>query len=55
MLPELASAYRDRTWHRPGMILPGGPVVRAFHRIGWGWGGSWRSLKDLQHFSAEGR
>jgi hypothetical protein len=55
VLPELASAYRDRSWHRPGMILPGGPVVRAFDRIGWGWGGSWQSLKDLQHFSAEGR
>lgn len=55
VLPELASAYRDRSWHRPGMILPGGPVVRAFASIGWGWGGSWQSLKDLQHFSANGR
>jgi hypothetical protein len=54
VLPELASAYRDRSWHRPGMILPGGPVVRAFTRIGWGWGGSWQSLKDLQHFSDNG-
>jgi hypothetical protein len=55
VLPELAGAYRDRAWHRPGMILPGGPVVRAFARFGWGWGGSWHSLKDLQHFSANGR
>jgi hypothetical protein len=55
VLPELAGAYRDRSWRRPGMILPGGPVVRAFTRIGWGWGGSWTSLKDLQHFSANGR
>ncbi|WP_310961871.1 M15 family metallopeptidase [Nocardioides terrisoli] len=55
VLPELASAYLDRSWHRPGMILPGGPVVRAFASIGWGWGGSWHSLKDLQHFSANGR
>jgi hypothetical protein len=54
VLPELAGAYRDRAWHRPGMILAGGPVVRAFHRIGWGWGGSWHSLKDLQHFSQSG-
>ena len=54
VLPELAGAYRDRSWHRPGMILPGGPVVRAFASIGWGWGGSWQSLKDLQHFSANG-
>jgi hypothetical protein len=55
VIPELAGAYRDRSWHRPGMILPGGPVVRAFARIGWGWGGSWHSLRDLQHFSANGR
>ncbi|MGN6252700.1 MAG: M15 family metallopeptidase [Marmoricola sp.] len=55
VLPELASAYRDRTWHRPGMILRGGPVLRAFAAVGWGWGGDYRSLKDLQHFSANGR
>jgi hypothetical protein len=55
VIPELASAYRDRSWRRPGMILPRGPVVRAFARIGWGWGGSWHSLRDLQHFSANGR
>ncbi|WP_457112676.1 M15 family metallopeptidase [Marmoricola sp. URHA0025 HA25] len=54
VLPELASAYRDRGRVRPGMILPGGPVVRAFTAVGWGWGGSWHSLKDLQHFSANG-
>ena len=55
VLPELAGAYRDRSWRRPGMILSRGPVVRAFARIGWGWGGSWHQLKDLQHFSANGR
>jgi hypothetical protein len=55
VLPELAGAYRNRDRHRPGMILPAGPVVRAFARIGWGWGGSWHSLRDLQHFSANGR
>jgi len=54
VLPELASAYRDRSWHRPGMILRRGPVVRAFHGIGWGWGGRWHALKDLQHFSRSG-
>ena len=27
---------------------------RAFHAIGWTWGGDWRSLKDYQHFSANG-
>ncbi|RNL60596.1 M15 family peptidase [Nocardioides marmoriginsengisoli] len=54
VLPELAGSYTDRTWKRPGMILPDGPVVRAFTAIGWTWGGTWRSLKDLQHFSRSG-
>lgn len=54
VLPELAGAYTDRSWKRPGMVLPGGPVVRAFDSIGWTWGGTWRTLKDLQHFSANG-
>jgi hypothetical protein len=51
VLPELAGAYVNRSWHRPGMILPDGVVVRAFASIGWKWGGAWRSLKDYQHFS----
>ncbi len=52
--PELASAYLDRGWVRPGMILEGDPVVRAFDSIGWGWGGRWSSLKDWMHFSLSG-
>lgn len=55
VLPELASAYLDRSWHRPGMILPDGVVVRAFADVGWTWGGTWTSLQDLQHFSETGR
>ncbi len=55
VLPELASAYLDRTWRRPGMVSADGPVVRAFADIGWTWGGTWQSLKDLQHFSRNGR
>ncbi|MEV7430802.1 M15 family metallopeptidase [Nocardioides sp. NPDC092400] len=54
VLPELASAYLDRDDVRPGMVTPDGPVVRAFARIGWAWGGDYRSLKDYQHFSATG-
>nr|WP_235738874.1 M15 family metallopeptidase [Nocardioides alcanivorans] len=37
------------------MITADDPVVQAFARIGWGWGGSWNSLKDYQHFSASNR
>jgi hypothetical protein len=55
VLPELASSYLRRSWHRPGMIGPDSVVVREFARIGWSWGGSWSSLKDYQHFSATGR
>jgi hypothetical protein len=54
VLPELASAYLDRGNERPGMIHDGGPVVVAFERIGWTWGGRWRSPVDLHHFSETG-
>jgi hypothetical protein len=55
VLPELASSYLHRDHVRPGMIGPRGVVVRAFASIGWTWGGTWRSLKDYQHFSQNGR
>ena len=55
VLPELASSYLRRDWVRPGMITADGPVVRAFAAISWTWGGTWRSLKDLQHFSRNGQ
>jgi hypothetical protein len=54
VLPELASAYEDRSRVRPGMIGPGDVVTTAFADIGWTWGGSWRSQKDFMHFSATG-
>jgi hypothetical protein len=37
-----------------GLITARGPVVQAFSRIGWRWGGAW-SNPDYQHFSASGR
>lgn len=54
VLPELASAYVDRRQRKPGMIHSGDAVVQAFGAIGWTWGGTWRSPKDLMHFSATG-
>ncbi len=54
VLPELASAYLDRDRDRPGMIFDGGPVVAAFARIGWKWGGHWTSPVDRHHFSQTG-
>ena len=55
VLPELASAYLDRSRARPGMIRKGDAVTRAFAEVGWTWGGSWSSTKDIMHFSANGR
>lgn len=55
VLPELASAYLDRSNQRPGMILPGDAATQAFAELGWGWGGEWNSLKDYQHFSENDR
>jgi D-alanyl-D-alanine carboxypeptidase len=46
--------YLDRSRRRSGMAYEGGALVRAFDRIGWGWGGRWSSVKDYQHFSASG-
>jgi hypothetical protein len=54
VLPELASSYLDRGRVRPGMIRPGDVVTSAFAGIGWTWGGTWQSPKDLMHFSATG-
>lgn len=54
VLPELASAYLDRTVVRPGMILDGDVVVQAFEAIGWTWGGRWDDPVDTMHFSATG-
>jgi D-alanyl-D-alanine carboxypeptidase-like protein len=47
--------YLDRSRRRPGMAYEGGALVRAFDRIGWGWGGRWSGTKDYQHFSESGR
>lgn len=54
VVPELASAYADRRWARPGMVSRGDVAVRAFARIGWSWGGNWRGPRDLMHFTATG-
>ncbi len=54
VLPAYATAYLDRDRDVPGMIREGDVVVAAFDAIGWGWGGRWNTLKDWQHFSANG-
>ena len=39
----------------PGMLVAGSVAVQAFTAVGWGWGGTWSSVKDYQHVSASGR
>ena len=55
VLPELATAYLDRSEVRPGMIEPGDAVVAGFAGIGWEWGGAWEQPTDYMHFSADDR
>jgi D-alanyl-D-alanine carboxypeptidase len=50
-----SGTYVSRTPRRRGMAFEGGALVRAFDRIGWGWGGRWSSARDYQHFSESGR
>ncbi|MDP2928420.1 MAG: M15 family metallopeptidase [Candidatus Omnitrophota bacterium] len=35
---------------KPGTLAYDSPVVKTFIRLGWAWGGNWKSLKDYQHF-----
>lgn len=35
---------------KPGTLGFGSPIVKTFIRLGWTWGGTWKSLKDYQHF-----
>lgn len=35
---------------QPGTLTRSCPVVRVFLRLGWTWGGDWKSLKDYMHF-----
>jgi poly-gamma-glutamate synthesis protein (capsule biosynthesis protein) len=52
--PPSATRWADRTQSDPAMIRHGDAAWRAFAAVGWTWGGDWTSLKDYQHFSANG-
>ncbi len=52
--PRAGRAYLNRSKVRPGMAVPGGPLVRAFSAVGWQWGGRWAGTPDYQHFSSTG-
>ena len=53
--PPAGRAYLDRSSGQAGMATHSSVVVRAFDSVGWHWGGRWRSSKDYQHFSTNGR
>lgn len=52
--PQPGKAFVDRSQDLQGMIKESDPVVSAFDRIEWGWGGRWHTLKDYMHFSLSG-
>ena len=47
--------HQRRARRAAGMIHGGDRVVQAFAAAGWEWGGTWRSVQDYQHFSANGK
>jgi hypothetical protein len=53
--PTAGQPWVSRSGGGPGMAMPGNVLVRAFTARGWGWGGTWTSKKDYQHFSQSGR
>ncbi len=52
--PPAGAPYMDRSRRAKGLIHRNGPVVAAFQRNSWEWGGNWSWPKDYQHFSAGG-
>ena len=50
ILPIEGANYLDRTDIRPGMVIPGDIVYRAFTSRGWIWGGHWSVPTDYHHF-----
>ncbi len=50
VLPAAGRDFLDRTDVRPGMVVAGDHVVKAFADKGFAWGGDYVTLKDYQHF-----
>jgi hypothetical protein len=50
VVPPQAKAFADRENVRPGMIVSGDVVVKAFNAEGFFWAGDRPTGKDLQHF-----
>ena len=48
--PATATPYADRSRSFPYKIVKGDHLHRLFLQHGFTWGGSWRTMKDWQHF-----
>lgn len=48
--PPGAEKYADRSKPFPYKIDPNDLAYKLFTQKGWRWGGSWRTMKDYQHF-----
>jgi hypothetical protein len=53
--PPGSEQWADRSDVVPGMAVEGSALVGAFDYVGWHWGGRWKTKKDYQHFSINGR
>lgn len=51
--PSNGNAYTDRTQELPYKIDENDLCYRLFTEHGFTWGGSWKSLKDYQHFEKD--
>lgn len=52
--PSTAGAYLDRKAEFPYKINEGDLCCRLFLEAGFQWGGSWKNIKDYQHFEYKG-
>jgi hypothetical protein len=48
--PANGAAFLAPKTKAPGMLREGAPAIEEFSRRGWTWGGTWKTLKDYQHF-----
>ena len=53
--PAAGRRYADRSKKSPYKIEKGDLCYRLFTEHGFTWGGSWRSVKDYQHFESDGQ
>ena len=53
--PDPYDEKNERKASVVGLIVEGGVVDKAFAAQKWAWGGRWKSKKDFQHFSADGK